>query len=110
MCAQPIRVRDRNHFVVDAIDHKDWMTNLFRSEKRSPEACSHSRKAAICAWATAGPEAGSRSSLRCMSLLMKAVPAPCSTPLAQRKSSAERRILEARDHRESWPDSAYRGA
>jgi hypothetical protein len=36
---------------------------------------SHSRKAAICALATFGPEGGSRSSFRCMSLATNASPA-----------------------------------
>src|SRR5580658_4119886 len=48
---------------------------FLKSAKRSPETCSQSRNAAICAAATAGPETGSRSFERSISLSMKAAPA-----------------------------------
>src|ERR1700728_18922 len=48
---------------------------FLKSAKRSPEICSQARNAAICAAATAGPETGSRSFERSISLSMKAAPA-----------------------------------
>src|SRR6266436_2207794 len=51
-----------------------WRMAL-KSPKRSPVKCSHSRNAASCAAPTFGPDGGSRSSFRCISLAMNAVPA-----------------------------------
>src|SRR6266852_154802 len=51
------------------------MTNGLQIAEALPRECSHSRNAASCAAATLGPEGGSRSSFRCISLAMNAAPA-----------------------------------
>src|SRR5215471_18130237 len=58
----------------------------FNPAKRSPLNCSHSRNAAVCALATFGPEGGSRSSFRSMSLAMKVPPAAWLVGVGAKKS------------------------
>src|SRR5688572_25560554 len=72
---QPIRVRNVDHFVVEAIDDERGLMDVLEIAEAVPVDCSHSRNAAIWAAATSGPEAGSTSSFRCASRSINPLPA-----------------------------------